>query len=90
MPPRRFKKKSVRKIVEKRVAKAIETSLFKGTAGVERTESLVSKKMEQVFEILQMTLGLANANPIPGAMWKLDRPLILQLATEIQGWNHIN
>ncbi|GJW74083.1 hypothetical protein Tco_0133453 [Tanacetum coccineum] len=64
MPPRRFKKKSVRKIVEKRVAKAIEkyektrADLNNaGRSGSTNTRGTVvpemhgcSYKMEQVFE----------------------------------------
>ncbi|GJW49275.1 hypothetical protein Tco_0090626 [Tanacetum coccineum] len=54
MPPRRFKKKSVRKIVEKRVAKAIEkyekTRADSNNTGVVRLKRWF-EKMEQVFEI---------------------------------------
>ncbi|GKD53790.1 hypothetical protein Tco_1287177, partial [Tanacetum coccineum] len=51
MPPRRFKKKSVRNIVEKRVAKAIEKYENTRADSNNTGRSGCSKKMEQVFEI---------------------------------------
>ncbi|GJT57734.1 putative reverse transcriptase domain-containing protein [Tanacetum coccineum] len=78
MPPRRFKKKSVRKIVEKRVAKAIEKyektradSNNTGGSGSTNTGGTV-------------TLGLANANQIPWSNVKAMMTTEYCPATEIQ------
>ncbi|GKD99173.1 hypothetical protein Tco_1383070 [Tanacetum coccineum] len=58
MPPKRFKKKSVRKIVEERVAKAIEKyektradSNNAGGSGSTNTRGIIVLEMLRLFEI---------------------------------------
>ncbi|GJR57230.1 hypothetical protein Tco_1499392 [Tanacetum coccineum] len=84
-PLGRFKKKSVKRIVEKRVAKAIEEyektradSNNTGVVGLKRW----FEKMEQVFEICKCAED--DKVKSPGASLSYDDYLILPSQTEIQ------
>ncbi|GJR47688.1 putative reverse transcriptase domain-containing protein [Tanacetum coccineum] len=61
MPPRRFKKKSVRKIVEKRVAKAIEK--YEKTRADSNNTMLIPSDMEMIVGESQLIGG-------PGNLWQ--------------------
>ncbi|GKF28944.1 hypothetical protein Tco_0095286 [Tanacetum coccineum] len=92
MPPRRFKKKSVRKIVEKRVAKAIEKyektradSNNAGGSGSTNTGGTVIPEMHGcLYKTFANTLGLANANQIPWSNVKAMMTTEYCPTTEIQ------
>nr|GEW83813.1 hypothetical protein [Tanacetum cinerariifolium] len=68
MPPRRLKKKSVKRLVEKRVAKAIE-EYEKTRANLDNARSSGGNS-ENVGGLNVHTLGLVNANRIPWIEFK--------------------
>ncbi|GJR16917.1 putative reverse transcriptase domain-containing protein [Tanacetum coccineum] len=100
MPPRRFKEKSIRKIVERRVAKAIE-KYEKTRADSNNTGDLVQRILKERLQVKfamctfegraltwwngnVQTLGLANANQIPWSNVKAMMTTEYCPATEIQ------
>ncbi|GJZ61371.1 hypothetical protein Tco_0617508 [Tanacetum coccineum] len=93
MPPRRFKKKSVKRIVEKRVAKAIEEyektradSNNTGGSGSANTGGTVAPDVQiwsKVFDICTC----AEYDKIPWSNVKAMMTTEYCPATEIKGWS---